>query len=155
MHDFSQPLGDVVRRARTELGLTQNQVADMVDIDTRTIIHIENYKGNPKMEVLFPLVRALRIDAREIFNPELERSNPSIRQLRFLIEECSEQEAAALLPAVESILTVLRSKETIEIEAPHFGAECKQNFKIPPNYLDGASMLLVKIDSSAFTPPKQ
>lgn len=116
MHDFSQPLGDTVRRARTELGLTQSQVADLVDIDTRTVIHIENYKANPKMEVMFPLVRALRIDAREIFNPELERSSPAIRQLRFLIEDCSEQEAAALIPALESMLSVMRSKETIRIE---------------------------------------
>lgn len=28
------------------------------------------------MEVLFPLVRALNIDAREIFNPEMRRETP-------------------------------------------------------------------------------
>ena len=68
------------------------------------------------MEVLYPLVRALKIDAREIFNPEMQRESPAIRQLRFIIEECSEQEAAALIPIIESVLSVLRAKEATQIK---------------------------------------
>ena len=67
MQEFSQPLGDAVKKARGELGLTQNQVADQIDVDVRTVMNIENYKGNPKMEILVPLIRALKIDSREIF----------------------------------------------------------------------------------------
>ena len=44
----------------------------------------------PKMEVLYPLVKALKIDAREIFNPEMQRETPAIQRLRFLIEDCNE-----------------------------------------------------------------
>ena len=98
MQEYSRPLGDAVKRARGKLGLTQNEVADATDIDVRTVLNIENYKGNPKMEVLYPLVRALKINAREIFNPEISRESPSICQLRLLIEECSEEEAAAIIP---------------------------------------------------------
>ena len=61
MQEYSRPLGDAVKRARGKLGLTQNEVADAADIDVRTVLNIENYKGNPKMEVLYPLVRALKI----------------------------------------------------------------------------------------------
>ena len=95
MPEYSRPLGDAVKRARGKSGLTQNEVADMADVDVRTVLNIENYKGNPKMEVLYPLVRALKIDAREIFNPEIRRETPALRQLRVMIEECSEEEAAA------------------------------------------------------------
>ena len=45
MQEFSQPLGDAVKKARGELGLTQNQVADQIDVDVRTVMNIENYKG--------------------------------------------------------------------------------------------------------------
>ena len=110
MQSYSRPLGDAVKRARAELGFTQNQVAEAADIDVRTVLNIENYKGNPKMEVLFPLVRVLKMDSREIFYPEMRRESPALRRLRFLIEECSEEEATALAPAIESILSVLRSK---------------------------------------------
>lgn len=87
----------------------------MADIDVRTVMNIENYKANPKMEVLYPLIRALRIDARTIFTPELQREAPALQQLRLMVEECSEQEAEALIPVMESVLSALRAKDTIEI----------------------------------------
>lgn len=116
MQDYSHPLGDAVKVARSELGLTQEQVAGKIDADVRTVMNIENYKGNPKMETLFPLIRLLKIDAREMFNPEMQRETPAIRQLRFLIEECSEQEAKALIPIIEAVFSVLRSKDASKIE---------------------------------------
>ena len=116
MHDYSRPLGDAVKRARGKLDLTQNEVADLADVDVRTVLNIENYKGNPQMEVLYPLVRALKIDAREIFNPEIRRESPALRQLRVMIEECSEEEAAAIIPVFQSVLTALRDKNALPIE---------------------------------------
>lgn len=116
MTEYSRPLGDTVKQARTRLKLTQYEVAELIDVDSRTILNIENYKGNPKMEVLYPLVRTLKIDAREIFTTEILRDSPSLRQLRILIEDCNEQEAAAMIPAVQAILEVLRSKTAQPIE---------------------------------------
>lgn len=116
MHEYSRPLGDAVKRARGKLDLTQNEVADIADIDVRTVLNIENYKGNPKMEVLYPLVRALKIDAREIFNPEMQRETPALRQLRLLIEDCSEEEAAAIIPVFKAVLTALRDKNATAIK---------------------------------------
>lgn len=116
MQEFSRPLGDTVKKARNELGLTQNQVADKIDVDVRTVMNIENYKGNPKMEVLFPLIRALKIDAKEIFYPEMQRQTPALRQLRIMVEECNEQEAAALVSIIDTILSVLRTDSTTKIE---------------------------------------
>ena len=73
--------------------------------------------GNPKLEVLFPLIRALKIDPREIFNPEFQRDSPSLRQLRLIIEDCSEEEAAVLIPVFNSMLAALReNKNTYAIK---------------------------------------
>ncbi|MDU2066563.1 MAG: helix-turn-helix transcriptional regulator [Sporomusaceae bacterium] len=116
MSQYVHSLGDAVKNARIELGLTQNEVADKINVDVRTILNIENYKGNPKMEVLFPLIRVLKIDSQEIFYPELKREYPAIRRLRLTIEECSEEEASALKSVFESVLSVLRAKTTTKIE---------------------------------------
>lgn len=116
MHEFSRPLGDAVKRARGKADLTQHEVANATNIDVRTVLNIENYKGNPKMEVLYPLIRVLKIDAREIFNPEMQRKSPALRKLRLLVEDCSEEEAAALIPIFNSVLTVLRDHNTTTIE---------------------------------------
>lgn len=116
MSEYARPLGDAIKRARGKDNLTQNEVANAANIDVRTVMNIENYKGNPKMEVLFPLIRALNIDAREIFNPEMQRESPALRKLRLLVEECSEEEAAAIIPIFNSVLAVLRERNITIIE---------------------------------------
>lgn len=116
MHEFSQSLGDTVKSARIRMALTQCEVADLINVDPRTILNIENYKGNPKMEVLYPLIRTLKIDARNIFNPETLRYSPAIRQLRIMVEECSEQEAEVMISVFSTVLSVLRSKDSKQIK---------------------------------------
>ena len=104
MQDYARSLGDAVKRARGKLDLTQNEVADAAGIDSRTVLHIENFKGNPKLEVLYPLVRALKIDSREIFYPEMLRESPMLEQLRLVTGECTEEEAEALLKNYKKLL---------------------------------------------------
>ena len=116
MHEYSRPLGDSVKQARSKLGFTQKQVADMINVDERTIMSIEKYKSNTTMEVLYPLLRILRIDAREIFNPEMNRESLSHHQLRALLDSCSEDEAATLISVCQAVIAALRTKEGIMIE---------------------------------------
>ena len=115
MPDYSKPLGDVIKSARKRMELTQNEVADSIDVDVRTIINIENFKGNPKLEVLYPLIRSLKIDAREIFYPEMQRETPALRQLRLFVEDCSEEEAATVIPVLQAVISALRDKNATPI----------------------------------------
>ena len=116
MPEYSKPLGNAVKQARSRLGLTQGQVADAIHIDDRTILNIENFKGNPKMEILYPLIRVLRIDPCEIFYSEINRPSPILQELRLLIEDCSEQEAAALIPVLRTVISVIRNKDATAIK---------------------------------------
>ncbi len=115
MSDFAQPLGNVIKQAREKQELTQAQLASMINIDARTVLNIENYKGNPKMEVLYPLIRALKIDPNLIFYPERQHRNSDLTYLYHLLDTCTEQEAAALIQIMETVLTVLRANQP----APH------------------------------------
>ena len=111
MPEYSRPLGDAVKRARGKMGLTQVQVAEKIGAESRTILNIENYNANPKMEKLFPLIRALNIDAREIFNPEMKRESPALQDLRLLVEDCSESEAEVIIEVYNSVLGALRKQK--------------------------------------------
>lgn len=115
MSEYAQPLGKSIRMARLEQGLTQSQVAGKIDVDVRTILNIENYKGNPKMEVLYPLIRALRIEPSEVFYPELEQEGTFVHRLRLLLADCTEQEAEDLIPVCEAVLAAMRKKVKREI----------------------------------------
>ena len=104
MPEYTYTLGDVVKRARGKSGLTQSEVAEAANIDVRTVLNIENYKGNPKMEVLYPLVRVLKIDAREIFYPEIHRKTPALCQLLNITVRRSRQSGVkgATVPDIQS-----------------------------------------------------
>lgn len=117
MYEFSRPLGDTIKKARKSKGLSQRKVADMADIEVRTVMHIENYEDNPKMVALYALIRALEIDPREIFYPEQNCDAPTVEQLGLLIAQCSEQEAQILLPAVRAILSAIRNQSDLLIGA--------------------------------------
>ena len=101
MNDCSYALGDAVKRARAKLAMTQSEVAENANMDVRTVLNIENNRGNPKLKLLCSLIHTLKIDAREIFNPEMQRESPELYRLRALIESCSKEEAAALVPFIE------------------------------------------------------
>lgn len=111
MPDFSRPLGDVTKRARGRLNYTQNEVANAVNTDIRTISNIENYRANPELKVLFPLVRFLKIDPREIFYPEMTKEGPNIHHLRTLIDGCTDKEAEKLIPVLEAVLHIMRARD--------------------------------------------
>ena len=112
MLNFTRPLGDTVRKARTEQGFTQASIAERVDIDSRTIINIERYKGNPTLEILYPLVRVLNIDPWDIFYPEMKHDESALRQIDLFLRNCSEEELNLLLPICQTVVETLRSKDT-------------------------------------------
>lgn len=70
MNDAKQNLAAAVREARTMLGLSQEKLAEILNIDSRTILNIEAGRGNPKFEKLYPLVTFLNIPADKIFYPD-------------------------------------------------------------------------------------
>jgi len=110
MKYYAELLGKTIKRARLEHELTQVQLAAKANIEVRTVINIEKFRGNPKMEVLYSLIKVLKIDAREIFNPEMQIDNPEMQHLRFLIEDCNQNEAKALAPVIEAVLAAIRQQ---------------------------------------------
>ena len=108
MQDYTKSLGSAVKQARDNLGYTQASVAELTDIDVRTVLNIENFKDNPKFEVLYPLIRALHIDAQTVFYPEQGNQPPLKSQLQVLTSQCSEEEVHVLIPVIESFLSAPR-----------------------------------------------
>ena len=114
MHLFSRPLADSVKKARRRMDLTQEQVAALAETNTRTICDIEHGKSNTRMNILFPLVRALRIDPREFFYPETGLESSVKHQLRVLIDDCSDEEAFLILSTSEAMINALRAKNACD-----------------------------------------
>ena len=97
MQDIKQNLANVVREARTELGLSQEKLAEILNLDQRTILNIEAGRGNPKFEKLYPLITYLKIPADKIFYPDSETQTPSLQKLQTMLCDCTEQGSQDLL----------------------------------------------------------
>ncbi len=108
MQDIKQVLADAVRESRTKLGLSQEKLAEHLGLDTRTILNIEAGRGNPKFEILYPIVTYLKIPADTIFYPDSENEQPNLQRLLTTLKDCTDQEADALLPMVRYMLDLLR-----------------------------------------------
>ena len=68
MQEAKLNLGKVVRIARKRKRITQDYLAERVGVQPRTILEIENGRGNPRFENLFVMVRLLDIVPNDIFN---------------------------------------------------------------------------------------
>lgn len=116
MSDWSHVLGDVIKKAREKAGLSQLETGRAVGIDNRTILNIENYRGNPRFCNIYPIIRFFKIDPRLIFYPELLEEAPALSRLQVLISECTEEEATAVYPVVQSAIEMLRNSTSRDIK---------------------------------------
>ena len=111
MKKYTKSLADSIKKARGELDLTQEEVADISGVDTANIAKMENPNRNPNPEfyTLVPVIRALNIDPRDFFYPEISRNNPRIQLLQQLVSGCTDSEADALIPIVRELIRFMRS----------------------------------------------
>jgi putative transcriptional regulator len=56
-----------IKELRARYDLTQDQLAEMVDVRRETIVHIEHNRYNPSLTLAYLIAKALRSTIEEIF----------------------------------------------------------------------------------------
>lgn len=89
-------LKDVLRKARTELGLKQNEVAEMVGVTQQTYLKWENGKSEPKISQAGKLAAALKVSERELCQGEFHKQKMDtlefIRKVETLMQHVPQSE---------------------------------------------------------------
>ncbi len=57
-----------MKEFRARLGLTQEDLANMIDVRRETIVHLEKGKYNPSLKLAFDIARALETTVDELFS---------------------------------------------------------------------------------------
>ena len=116
MSEYSKTLGDVVYKKRKQNKLTQAELAEQIGVTEQTIRKIEHLEGNPQLDVLYPLIRALHIDPMELFYPEQVSTDTAKQQLEILLADCSSEQIEAILPIIKGALEVLKNTSYITVK---------------------------------------
>ena len=104
-HDI---LGEQIKNARLHKGISQEQLAEMLNCSSRHIMAIENENKNPGYWLLYNLIRTLNIPADTIFYPERHnmphKMDIAIDELVNMLYLCDEKTIHAITAAVQEII---------------------------------------------------
>lgn len=110
MNQSVSALGKAVRTTRKSKQLSQEALAEKVGVCKRTIIDIENNAGNPKFEILCPLVRVLDLPLYQVFYPEVPECLEIKNLLMQELSGCSMYEMEIILSVVRSLRFTLKKE---------------------------------------------
>ena len=92
-----------VLRARSELGLTQSELAEAVGVSLRTISDYEKGRKSPRQSTLLALAKALKVSTKFLSDPDCENPLEDIEKDGY-IEEARERYGAAGAHDVDQLL---------------------------------------------------
>jgi len=77
--DFSKYFGEIVRKHRKEIGLTQEELAEKADLAPKMISLIERFERNPSLNVADSIAQGLGIPFEQLVSEveTLRRKRPS------------------------------------------------------------------------------
>lgn len=106
MEDILKDLGQIIKKARQTAKLTQDELAEHVDITARYIMAIENENKQPSLDVLCKIIRTLHIPADNIFFPENRHTEGETEKLIRMIPLCNERDQKIIMSTVKAMLDV-------------------------------------------------
>ena len=110
MKESKEILGQKIRKARIELGLSQAKLAEILGIDTRTILNIEAGRGNPKFDSFCTLIHFLKIPCDAVFYPESNQADTEFAKLDLALRDCTPEEIKEIAPGVYFLIDLIKRR---------------------------------------------
>jgi len=91
-------IGDRIKELRARKNVTQEQLAEKVEINTKYLSSIERGKENPTLDIFIRIAKALDVDIGDVFN-QLEIEDPAKRlpAINALLDQASEEQLKTVL----------------------------------------------------------
>ena len=113
MHeDKLKYLGELIRSARKECNLTQQELADQTNIGLRHIQNIEKGKIIPSYEILSTLIKRLGLSPDALFYPNDSTTTKNIKHLLGKFLACTEDEQQILLRTLDCMADEFLKRHT-------------------------------------------
>lgn len=105
-------IGLAIKRAREASGMTQEQLAYIIDRDPRTVMYHENDGQHPSLNIFYQLVTRFGISVDQFFYPEMNADDACKKRINIMLNTMDEKD----LRLVETIIRAIKdAKETEEV----------------------------------------
>lgn len=96
-------IGQQVRKSRKARGLSQEQLAEMVNISTTHMSHIETGNTKLSLTVLVDIANALDVRTDDLLERSLYTTGNAVEEIAAMLESCSAQEAKTVVDIVKAV----------------------------------------------------
>lgn len=91
-------IGARIKAFRTDKGLSQEELSQLVDIDFRHVSNIENGKTHPSLKILVSIANALEVSADDILSDSLDYSKSNTgTEIHDILMDCNPDEKRMLI----------------------------------------------------------
>ena len=102
-------IGRKIREQRTACNLSQEKLAELCDVGTTHISHIETGNCIPSLQVFIAILNALSCSADELLCDELNRAEYTyISKITNILEDCSSHELMIITDTIQALKSSLR-----------------------------------------------
>lgn len=101
-------LGDQIKKLRKLNKLTQEKLAEIVDITPRQLVRLESAKGYPSIETLWELSKAFNVDISSFFGEYKIDDESAVlkKDINELLSTASRRELILIKKLIETVLNV-------------------------------------------------
>jgi transcriptional regulator with XRE-family HTH domain len=105
MKTTKQLLGARIKELRKRRGISQEQLAESVDVDPKFISFIECGRSAPSLETIENIARALNMEIKELFEfAHLQIGAIAVEELQLLVHEADEGTRKILLKFLRALM---------------------------------------------------
>lgn len=97
-------LGDRIKHLRKQKGLTQDQVAEQANIDSKSLSRLERNVFNPSIETLERLATSLDVRLQDFFIEETESTKSLRIHLIEVVLSATDKEVVQIADAVNRVI---------------------------------------------------
>ena len=100
-------LGINIKTARKKVHMTQEELAEKVDISTVFVSQIENANRKASLETVYKISKALNITIDDLLSDEKQKTIDDVDELLFLLQSRSDTEKKFVTEIVKNILLMV------------------------------------------------
>ena len=103
-------IGLAIKRAREAKGMTQEQLAFIIDRDPRTVMYHENDGQHPSLNIFYQLVTMFDISVDQFFYPDMGADDACKKRINIMLSSMNKKE----LELVEKLIRAVKDSQETE-----------------------------------------